>query len=112
MILGICRTKQPEQVVSEIIAIMNATSTQIYFGHPRVALKYCTNENTNGLLCQYVAKRTYKVSFLEALLSEYTEKLSIVLENASSENLHLRPFFLSVALSLTIRPQLTPPPVA
>ena len=102
LITGVCKTKQPEQINAAIIAMMkqlpqhmlrtitldrgteftmhhnitNATGAEIYFAHPRAPWERGTNENTNGLLRQYVPKHTYKVPFSEDLLRDFTEKLN------------------------------------
>ena len=102
LITGVCKTKQPEQINATIIAMMkqlpqhmlrtitldrgteftmhhditNATGAEIYFAHPRAPWERGTNENTNGLLRQYVPKHTYKVPFSEDLLRDFTEKLN------------------------------------
>lgn len=47
-----------------------------YFAHPHAPWERGTNENTNGLLRQYVPKRTYKVPFSPELLCEFTDKLN------------------------------------
>ena len=56
--------------------ITNATGAEIYFAHPHAPWERGTNENTNGLLRQYVPKHTYKVPFSEDLLRDFTEKLN------------------------------------
>ena len=47
-----------------------------FFAHPSSPWERGTNENTNGLLRQYVPKHTYKVPFSEALLECFTHKLN------------------------------------
>lgn len=49
---------------------------EFYFAHPSAPWERGMNENTNGLLRQYVPKYTYKVPFSEKLLREFTEKLN------------------------------------
>ncbi len=49
---------------------------QFYFAHPYSPWERGTNENTNGLLRQYVPKDTYKVPFSPDLLREFTSKLN------------------------------------
>ena len=47
-----------------------------FFAHPSSPWERGTNENTNGLLRQYVPKHTYKVPFSETLLEGFTHKLN------------------------------------
>ena len=49
---------------------------RFYFAHPRAPWERGTNENTNGLLRQYVPKHSYKVPFSPELLAEFTDKLN------------------------------------
>lgn len=49
---------------------------QFYFAHPASPWERGLNENTNGLLRQYVPKHTYKVPFSQDLLREFTDKLN------------------------------------
>lgn len=51
-------------------------NAQFYFAHPMCPWERGTNENTNGLLRQYVPKNTYKVPFSPELLEEFTHKLN------------------------------------
>lgn len=51
-------------------------NAQFYFAHPMCPWERGTNENTNGLLRQYVPKNTYKVPFSPELLDEFTYKLN------------------------------------
>ena len=48
----------------------------IYFADPMSPWQRGTNENTNGLLRQYVPKHSCKVPFSEELLQEFTNKLN------------------------------------
>lgn len=49
---------------------------KFYFAHPSSPWERGLNENTNGLLRQYVPKYTYKVPFSQELLREFTDKLN------------------------------------
>lgn len=49
---------------------------KFYFAHPHAPWERGTNENTNGLLRQYIPKDTYKVPFSQELLSLFTHKLN------------------------------------
>lgn len=49
---------------------------KFYFAHPHAPWERGTNENTNGLLRQYVPKNTRKVPFSPQLLAEFTTKLN------------------------------------
>lgn len=49
---------------------------EFYFAHPSSPWERGSNENTNGLLRQYVPKHTYRVPFSEELLQEFTFKLN------------------------------------
>lgn len=49
---------------------------QFYFAHPHAPWERGMNENTNGLLRQYVPKTTYKVPFSPELLVQFTDKLN------------------------------------
>ena len=49
---------------------------KFYFAHPHAPWERGTNENTNGLLRQYVPKNTYKVPFSPELLAQFTNKLN------------------------------------
>ena len=51
-------------------------NAQFYFAHPMCPWERGTNENTNGLLRQYIPKNTYKVPFSPELLDEFTHKLN------------------------------------
>lgn len=102
LLTGICKTKQAEEISATIISMMKgvpkkklrtitldrgtefsdhravteATGAEIYFAHPHAPWERGTNENTNGLLRQYVPKRSYKTPFSEDLLREFTRKLN------------------------------------
>ncbi len=49
---------------------------QFFFAHPASPWERGLNENTNGLLRQYVPKHTYKVPFSHDLLLTFTDKLN------------------------------------
>lgn len=49
---------------------------QFYFAHPHAPWERGTNENTNGLLRQYVPKETYKRPFSRELLASFTYKIN------------------------------------
>ena len=49
---------------------------QFFFAHPASPWERGLNENTNGLLRQYVPKHTYKVPFSHDLLLKFTDKLN------------------------------------
>lgn len=48
-----------------------------YFAHAMCPWERGLNENTNGLLRQYIPKRSYKTDFSEKLLEEFTNKLNL-----------------------------------
>lgn len=50
---------------------------KFFFAHPFSPWERGLNENTNGLLRQYVPKHTYKVPFSEELLRDFTDKLNL-----------------------------------
>lgn len=50
---------------------------KFFFAHPSSPWERGLNENTNGLLRQYVPKYTYKVPFSEELLRIFTDKLNL-----------------------------------
>jgi len=103
LLTGISKTKQPEEVAEVICELLKPLPTQklrtitldrgtefaqhskiteqipnavFYFAHPHAPWERGSNENTNGLLRQYIPKRTYKVPFSPELLHEFTEKLN------------------------------------
>lgn len=102
VITSVCKTKQPEEIAAVIVGMLKGlpreklrtitfdrgiefsqhhlitavTGAQVYFAHPRAPWERGTNENTNGLLRQYVPKHTYKVPFSEELLRQFTRKLN------------------------------------
>lgn len=103
LLTGISKTKQPEEVAGVICELLRPLPPQklrtvtldrgtefalhskiteqipnaaFFFAHPHAPWERGTNENTNGLLRQYVPKRTYKVPFSEELLREFTDKLN------------------------------------
>ena len=103
LLTGISKTKQPEEVAEVLTGMLRqlpkkklrtvtldrgmefAQHSKIteklphvsfYFAHSHAPWERGTNENTNGLLRQYVPKRTYKVPFSPELLREFTEKLN------------------------------------
>jgi len=49
---------------------------QFYFAHPHAPWERGTNENTNGLLRQYIPKETYKRPFSRELLALFTHKIN------------------------------------
>lgn len=49
---------------------------KFYFAHPMSPWERGLNENTNGLLRQYVPKHSYTTPFSETLLEEFTWKLN------------------------------------
>lgn len=49
---------------------------KFYFAHPSSPWERGLNENTNGLLRQYVPKYTYKVPLSQQLLCDFTSKLN------------------------------------
>ena len=103
LLTGISKTKQPEEVAEVITDMLRPLpqnklrtitldrgmefaqhskitekipNASFYFAHSHAPWERGTNENTNGLLRQYVPKRTYKVPFSPELLREFTEKLN------------------------------------
>ena len=103
LLTGISKTKQPEEIAEVISALLKPLPAQklrtitldrgtefsqhrkitqqipnavFYFAHPHAPWERGTNENTNGLLRQYIPKRTYKVPFSPELLQEFTQKLN------------------------------------
>lgn len=48
-----------------------------YFAHPMSPWERGLNENTNGLLRQYIPKRSYRSAYSEELLREFTRKLNL-----------------------------------
>lgn len=50
---------------------------KFFFAHPSAPWERGLNENTNGLLRQYVPKCTYKVPFSALLLEHFTSKLNL-----------------------------------
>lgn len=103
LLTGISKTKQPEEVAEVIFELLKPLPTRklrtitldrgtefaqhskiteqipnavFYFTHPHAPWERGSNENTNGLLRQYIPKRTYKVPFSPELLCEFTEKLN------------------------------------
>lgn len=103
LLTGISKSKKPDEVASVMFSMLqdlpsnklrsitldrgaefahhSSITEQIsnavfYFAHPYSPWERGTNENTNGLLRQYVPKRTYKVPFSHELLKEFTTKLN------------------------------------
>lgn len=103
LLTGISKTKHPEDIAAVIQGLLVPLPTQklrsitldrgtefaqhskiteqipnaaFYFAHPHAPWERGTNENTNGLLRQYIPKRTYKVPLSEELLQEFTRKLN------------------------------------
>lgn len=104
LLTGISKTKQPEEVAQVITEMLQQLprnkvrtitldrgmefaqhskitekipNASFYFAHSHAPWERGTNENTNGLLRQYVPKRTYKVPFSPELLREFTNKLNL-----------------------------------
>lgn len=103
LLTGISYSKKPEEIAAAIsvmlkplprnkvrsitldrgseFALHSEVTKQIpnavfYFAHPYSPWERGTNENTNGLLRQYIPKSTYKVPFSPELLAEFTRKLN------------------------------------
>ena len=103
LLTGICRTKKPDEVAAVMAEMLSnipskqlrsitldrgpefakhaditskIPNAQFYFAHPMSPWERGTNENTNGLLRQYIPKNTYKVPFSPALLDMFTDKLN------------------------------------
>lgn len=103
LLTGTSKTKQPEEIAETICALLKPLPAQklrtitldrgtefslhskitqqipnaaFFFAHPHSPWERGTNENTNGLLRQYIPKRTYKVPFSQDLLREFTDKLN------------------------------------
>jgi len=103
LLTGVSKTKQPEEIARVICDLLRPLPRQklrtitldrgtefaqhskitekipnadFYFAHPHAPWERGTSENTNGLLRQYIPKRTYKVPFSPELLREFTEKLN------------------------------------
>lgn len=49
---------------------------KFYFAHPMSPWERGTNENTNGLLRQYIPKHSHKTPFSEQLLKQFTRQLN------------------------------------
>ena len=103
LLTGISKTRRPEEVAEVIYELLKPLPQQklrsitldrgsefaqhskiteklpyasFYFAHSHAPWERGTNENTNGLLRQYIPKRTYKVPFSKELLCEFTKKLN------------------------------------
>lgn len=103
LITGISKTKKPTEVAQAMASMLEVLpdrllrsitldrgnefanhaditakipNAQFYFAHPMSPWERGTNENTNGLLRQYIPKHTYKVPFSPELLEEFTHKLN------------------------------------
>ena len=103
LLTGICQSRKPEEVARVMASMLDtlpkgklrsitldrglefahhANITKIipnavfYFPHPHAPWERGTNENTNGLLRQYIPKDTYKVPFSPSLLASFTDKLN------------------------------------
>jgi len=53
------------------------TGIKVYFAHPHSPWERGTNENTNGLLREYIPKHSRKFVFSEQLLAEAVHKLNM-----------------------------------
>ncbi|MDD6160864.1 MAG: IS30 family transposase [Oscillospiraceae bacterium] len=103
LLTGIIYSKKPEEVARVMISMLrslpkgmlrsvtldrgqefahhsNITAqipeAEFYFAHPHSPWERGCNENTNGLLRQYIPKNTYKVQFSPELLAQFTDKLN------------------------------------
>ena len=103
LLTGICENKKPGDIAKVMLAMLKdlppelvrsitldrglefanhskitdvLPHVQFYFAHPYSPWERGTNENTNGLLRQYVPKCTYKRPFSRELLEQFTYKLN------------------------------------
>jgi len=103
LLTDVCCSKKPEEIAKVMLAMLKGFSpeavrsvtldrgaefanhskitdalphVQFYFAHPSSPWERGSNENTNGLLRQYVPKHTYKRPFSRELLAQFTHKLN------------------------------------
>jgi len=104
LLTDVCNSKKPSEVAAVICSMLKSLppwrvrsitldrgpefadhpkvtaelpSAQFYFAHPYSPWERGLNENTNGLLRQYVPKYTYKVPFSPEFLRKFTQKLNL-----------------------------------
>ena len=103
LLTGICNNRKPEDIATAMLAMLKdlpghllrsitldrgtefahhskitaaLPHVQFYFAHPHAPWERGSNENTNGLLRQYIPKCTYKRPFSPELLKTFTLKLN------------------------------------
>lgn len=104
LLTGISHSKKPNEVADVMLAMLKSLKPEqlrsitldrglefanhskiteklphavFYFAHPHSPWERGSNENTNGLLRQYIPKQTYKAPFSQELLAEFTRKLNL-----------------------------------